>query len=84
MSSGGCFDKLSGSHHQSQVKSLLSVKCTESSSCNNRFSGCLGLSGDERQYQLLLLLLLVFFFIQCKCMCSIGQVAYTQKVWIIR
>ena len=84
MSSGGCFDKLSGSHHQSQVESLLSVKCTESSSCNNRFSGCLGLSGDERQYQLLLLLLVFFFFIQCKCMCSIGQVAYTQKVWIIR
>lgn len=83
MSRGGCFDKLSGSHHQSQVKSLLSVKRTEYSSCNNCFSGCLGLSGDERQYQLLLLLL-VFFFIQCKCMCSIGQVAYTQKVWIIR
>lgn len=82
MSSDGCFDKLSGSHHQSQVKSLLSVKRTEYSSCNNRFSGCLCLSGDERQYQLLLLLL--FFFIQCKCMCSIGQVAYTQKVWIIR
>ena len=59
MSSDGCFDKLSGSHHQSQVESLLSVKCTESSSCNNRFTGCLGLSGDERQYQLLLLL---FFF----------------------
>ena len=83
MSSDGCFDKLSGSHHQSQVESLLSVKRTEYSSCNNRFSGCLGLSGDERQYQLLLLLL-VFFFIQCKCMCSIGQVAYTQKVWIIK
>lgn len=82
MGSDGCFDKLSGSHHQSQVKSLLSVKRTEYSSCNNRFSGCLGLSGDERQYQLLLLL--VFFFIQCKCVCSIGQVAYTQKVWIIR
>ena len=74
MSSDGCFDKLSGSHHQSQVKSLSSVKRTEYSSCNNRFSGCLGLSGDERQYQLLLLLLF-FFFIQCKCMCSIGQVA---------
>lgn len=59
MGSDGCFDKLSGSHHQSQVKSLLSVKRTEYSSCNNRFSGCLGLSGDERQYQLLLL---VFFF----------------------
>ena len=59
MSSDGCFDKLSGSHHQSQVKSLLSVKRTEYSSCNNRFSGCLCLSGDERQYQLLLLL---FFF----------------------
>ena len=57
MSSDGCFDKLSGSHHQSQVESLLSVKCTEYSSCNNR----LGLSGDERQYQLLLLLLLFFF-----------------------
>ena len=62
MSSGGCFDKLSGSHHQSQVKSLLSVKRTEYSSCNNRFSGCLGLSGDERQYQLLLLLLLFFSY----------------------
>ena len=61
MSSGGCFDKLSGSHHQSQVKSLLPVKRTEYSSCNNRFSGCLGLSGDERQYQLLLLLLVFFF-----------------------
>ena len=62
MSSDGCFDTLSGSHHQSQVESLLSVKCTEYSSCNNRFSGSLGLSGDERQYQLLLLLLLLLLF----------------------
>ena len=62
MSSDGCFDKLSGSHHQCQVKSLLSVMRTEYSSCNNRFSGYLGLSGDERQYQLLLLLLLFFSY----------------------